>query len=182
MEQQSGFDLTLSVRLQQWEKEENAAFYEGIYGVYLNRFVTIMFVPEFRSAVESWPPELPEDVDIVPNAHAARLYTIQLADYSVTPDADRAGQVDRLSLKPLAQEQSTDATALYSHTATIFYVEPDAFSIYEKELENLANLTPSIHHSLAVSSVRPMKVIQFILNTLLTSPELSQEHRDIIQG
>ena len=77
---------------------EYAKFYRGIFHVLISNFQPITFVPSFPRTAENWPPLLPDNVDLVESEHQARLFTAGLADYTVTPDVELAGQEELIPL------------------------------------------------------------------------------------
>jgi hypothetical protein len=144
-------DFTVSVRHQTLEEPpEVAEFYQGIYSVTLNFLVNVIFVPELEIDVNHWLP-MPENVDNVSSELEARLFTLCFSDYIITPNSLKKGQQEIITLAS-AVEDAKD-THLTSDVRVIFYVSPEEFATFSKELSVLAENTPGVHDYVKISEI-----------------------------
>jgi hypothetical protein len=172
-------DFTVSVKYQMWEESpEVADFYRGIYSVTLNFLVTVMFVPEFEKTVDNWPPILPENVDEVTTELEARLFTVALSDYSVTPNSRMKGHQERIS--PSAVTEDIQNSDNVPENVVIFYVSPEEFEIFSQELSVLAEQTPGVHDYVRISEIESLKFAKFILSWVRNSHQFAAEHVRIL--
>jgi len=149
------YDMSVQIRHQKWEEEEDLApFYEGIYSVTLNYFTTIMFIPTFSRTKDNWPPTLPDDIDNVHSVTEARLFTAALSEYTVTPDAELAGRQELIPLSPLTQ--------IGPRMGLVFYVTPQEFACFSQELPLLEQKTPSVRDYMPLSQISAFATIQLI--------------------
>jgi hypothetical protein len=92
------YDFLVSVRHQAWEEEPKVApLYQGIFDVTLNHTIGIMFVPDLEKNTNCWCPILPDNIDDITTNIEARLVSIALSKYSVTPNPLLAGQEEIIS-------------------------------------------------------------------------------------
>jgi hypothetical protein len=165
-------DFTVSVRHQIWEETpELGEFYQGIYSVILNFLVTIMFVPEVERTVDYWPPVLPENVDSVSTELEARLFTIALSDYTVTPNSLLAGKQELIQ-KQLVSEDRNNSNSV-SKMGVLLYVSSQEFEVFSKELSDLAAQTPGVHDYVSISEIQNLELSKFILDSVIDSPHFS---------
>lgn len=162
------FDFTVDVRRQSWEEEpEVADYYEGIFDVALNNCFSVLFVPSMVKTV--WPPVLPDDADAVGSEMEARLISLALSRYAVTPDDALAGQEESF-----ARQWSESGPGL------VFYVTEAEFSAFSGELALLADQRPSVHSGWAVSEIADHAVAQFLVSRVAESKKLSPEDREML--
>jgi hypothetical protein len=162
-------DFTVSVKHQIWEESpEVADFYQGIYCVTLNFLLNVMFVPEFERNANNWPPALPENADYVSSEIEARLFTVALSDYSVTPNSLLSGQQEIITQTEAAKEIQNGDSA--SDVRVVFYVSPEEFAIFSKELHALAEKTPGVHDYVKISEIENLEFAKFILSSVINSP------------
>ena len=165
------YDIAVQIRHQEWEEEDDLApFYRGIYSVTLNYFTTVMFIPTFPRTADNWPPTLPQDVDDVHSAAEARLFTAALSEYTVTPDAQLAGQQELIPLEPLPQ--------IGPRMGLLFYVTPPEFALFSQELPLLEQKTPSVRDYVPLSQVRDFATMQLIRSHLM----VNERNRERSQG
>lgn len=165
-------DLAVSVRHQIWEEApEVADFYQGIYSVTLNFLVTIMFVPEVERTTDNWPPVLPENVDNVSTELEAKLFTIGLSDYTVTPNSLLAGQQELIH-NSLVSEDINNSDSV-DKMGVVFYVSSQEFEVFSKELSVLAAQTPGVHDSIRISEIQNLELSKFILSSVIGSPHFA---------
>jgi hypothetical protein len=75
------YDFPVVVRRETWEEEPAMApFYEGIFDVWLNYSMHLMFVLAFRR--EPWPPRPTENADELHCEQEARSNTVALSSYT----------------------------------------------------------------------------------------------------
>jgi len=156
-------DFTVSVTYQSQEVlPKTAKFYKGIYLVTLNFLVDIMFVPELEMNPDNWPPVLPDDVDNVSSETEARLFTAALSRYTVTPKSLLAGTQKIIYTLPFKGER--EDSDLDSRKGAIFYVSPQEFDIFSKELSALADQTSGVHGFVKISPIKELEVAKIILS------------------
>src|SRR5690349_1968965 len=114
------------------EPDSVAGLYEGIYEMTLNSVVDIMFCPPVMELVP-----LPEDLDEITSALQARLATLLISRYSVTPES-----------------------SLRSLEATIFYVSEREFEKFSGELHELSETLGDIHSTVGVTELLDYEVIR----------------------
>ncbi|BAZ15754.1 hypothetical protein NIES4071_76260 [Calothrix sp. NIES-4071] len=172
-------NFTISVRHQIWEESpEFAEFYQGIYSVTLNFLVNIMFVPGFEINVNNWPPRVPENIDNVSSKLEARLFTLFFCDYIVTPDQFRAGQQEVISLASAVED--FDNSNLASNVRVVFYVTPEEFTLFSKELHTLSEQTSGIHDYVRISEIDNLQFAKFILSSVINSQYLLAKDKEIL--
>lgn len=154
--------------IEQW-LPEYAHFYEGIYGVTVNHHTHIAFVPAFQRP-QAWPPQMPDDVDVVTSEDEARLFTALLAHYTITPDDKRVGQRETLHFPPPAMYPE-----IKDPTSTLIYVTTEQFIGFQQELATLAERLPSVHDRLWLPEVADQTSIQFIIEHVLEVPAATKQ-------
>lgn len=111
-----------------WEQaDERRPLYDGIFTLALNIPVQVTFVPDLGGTEPPWPPgqDLPSAELTTPGQ--VRWDELLAASYAVTPNASRASEVIQMG--------PPDAPT------TIFFVQPDEFVEFRRELEDLAERT-----------------------------------------
>jgi hypothetical protein len=137
---------------------EYARAFAGIYTVTLNHAISIELVPTVDRR-PPWPPELPEDVDCPASSDEARRTAIRLARYAVTPDAQRAGGVERLPAE-------LDA-------GVVFFVELAEFDALIAECEALEQRFSGPHDAVPVSTLGTSRLARLLHERVLASGQLS---------
>ncbi|MBW4601613.1 MAG: hypothetical protein KME29_19080 [Calothrix sp. FI2-JRJ7] len=171
-------DFTVSVRHQSWEEPpEVAEFYQGIYSVTLNFLVNVMFVPEFEINVNN-SLIFPENIDNVSSEAEARLFTLCFSDYTITPNSLKKGQQEIITLASAA-ENSKD-TNLISDVRVIFYVSPEEFALFSKELSPLAEQTSGVHDYVKISEIENLKFAKYILSSVISSSCFQEKDKKIL--
>jgi hypothetical protein len=89
-----------------------------------------MFVPEVERTVDYWSFVLPENVDSVSTELEARLFTIALSDYTVTPNSLLAAKQE-LSQKQLVSEDMNNSNSV-SKMGVLLYVSSQEFEAFSK--------------------------------------------------
>ena len=161
-------NFSVSVRHLIWEElPETAEFYRGIYAVSLNFLVDIMFVPELEINPDNWPPVLPDNVDEVSSQTEARLFTTALSCYTVTPNSLLAGTQEIIFIPSINKEMENSNPD--SKRTVIFYVSPQEFEAFGKELPALADRTPGVHDFVRISEIGELEVAKFIVFMIIDS-------------
>jgi hypothetical protein len=183
-------DFAVNVRHQVREEDPAvAAYYQGVYGMTLNRLVTIVFVPAFSRGPGTWPPVLPDDLDQVGSAQDARRFSVALADYAVTPDEARAGTEEVLPPQPAVGgggdspgggETGGGEDSLEPRPAVVFFVSPAEFDAFTAELEALEDRAPGVHDVVRVPEIEGLEVVKFLRSRVLASPHVAPEHRRVL--
>nr|ALT22109.1 hypothetical protein [Anabaena sp. XPORK13A] len=173
-------DFTVAVRHQIWEElPEVADLYQGIYSVTLNFLVSITFIPEVEKNLDNWPPLLPENLDCVSTKLEARLFTLALSDYTVTPNSLLAGEQELIPIPSYSQDIEDLNTT--SRMGIIFYVKPEEFETFSQELSEVSEKTMGVHDYVRISEIQTLKFAQFILSKIICSPNLSGEDSLILK-
>ncbi|MEC4818003.1 MAG: hypothetical protein SAK29_32745 [Scytonema sp. PMC 1069.18] len=160
------YDFLVSVRLQAWEEEpEIAPLYQGIIEVTLNHTLSIIFVPEFERNANCCHYVLPDNVDKITTDIEARLVSVALSKYSVTPNPSLAG----------LEEIISRVICETPERGVIFYVTPEEFKIFSSELSMLSEQLPSVHSSRPASEIENLEVTKFLLSRILTSKYFAEE-------
>lgn len=165
------YDFSISVRHQTYEEEpEVAALYQGIFDIRLNHTVSIMFVPDIVIDSKYWPPVLPENVDNISTEIEARLITVGLSRYTVTPNLLLAGKEDIIP-QPVSN---------YCQSGVVFFVNPEDFKIFSMELSMLAEQIPSLHSSKKASEIQDFNFIKLILSRIIPSKYFAEQDLQIL--
>ncbi len=165
------YDFPVSVRCQTWEEEpEVAALYQGIFDVTLNHTLSVMFVPEVEINDNFLFPILPDNVDEISTELEARLVTIALSRYTVTPNSLLAAKEEIISLSGWRSSQE----------GVIFFVTPQEFSIFSTELSMLAKEIPSVHSDKKVSEIKNFEVTKFLIDRIIPSKYFAEEDLQIL--
>ncbi|WP_226574873.1 hypothetical protein [Microseira wollei] len=128
-------------------------------------------MPEFEITPDKWPPVLPENVDDVSTEIEARLFTVALSDYTVTPNALLAGKQEIIHLPSVNEDvKNSDIDA---KRGVVFYVSHQEFEIFSKELSVLANQTPGVQDCVKISQIKEMELAKFILSNIIGSQHFS---------
>jgi hypothetical protein len=132
--------------------------YNGIYCVSLNRIVTITFIPRVDRR-QPWPPELPEDFDVITDVETARRSVLALASLAVVGDDSRAG--------------STESRRADDEERTIFYVGTDELAELSRDVKALCDETPWVHDRVRFSKLAGRALGRFVSERVLPSGRLT---------
>lgn len=155
------------VAVQVWREErqvelEYAKFYKGIFDVDLRGLTHILFVPSFPKTPDNWPPHLPDNIDIVHSCHQARLFMAGLAEWTVTPDEELAGQREFIAVPPMRERSPIMDIGM------LFYVTPEEFARFSQELLYIEkNHTLWANQYVALSKIKHFESMKFILDHIL---------------
>jgi len=105
-----------------------------------------------------WLPELPE-IDCPASNDEARRTAIRLASYAVTPDAQRAGGIERMPAE--------------LDTGVVFFVEPAEFDALSAECEALEQRLSGVHDAVSVSTLGASRLAGFLRERFVPSGYLS---------
>lgn len=165
------YDFSISVKHQTCEEApEVAALYQGIFDVILNHTVSVMFVPDIVINSQYWPPVLPENLDDISTEIEARLVTVGLSRYTVTPN----------SLLARKEEIIPQTDSNYCQSGVVFFVTPEEFKIFSMELSMLAEQISSLHSSKKVSEIQDFHFIQLILSHIIPSKNFAEQDLQIL--
>lgn len=158
-----GYNFTVNIWPHIWEVEETISpFFEGIIEVILNKRVGIVFVPEIDRESVYWPPLLPDDIENIHSKLEARLITLAMESYTVTPNSALAGQEERIP--PFTAELEE---------RVIFYVTPEEFNFFSQELNTLSQEIGRVDRGRYASELQDFKFVQFILTRVIISKNFS---------
>jgi hypothetical protein len=159
---------------------EFSHFYKGIYSVYLNQIVEISFVPSILQTEDNWPPVLPSNIDEPSSEQEARLWTVGLSDYVVTPSSLLAGKTQIIPAIPYPEGGlKADGEESYG---IVFYVSPEEFDKFSRELERLSETILSVHDYVRVSEVEKLTFANFIISDVIGSDLFNNKDLDILAG
>jgi hypothetical protein len=159
------YDFPVNVTPRSWEVEKDVAlYYQGIFEVSLNFYTSILFVPQFKRDPNHWPPVLPENMGKPQSEIEARLITIAMSKYAVTPN---------LSLK--GQEEVIPPFDPQLENGVVFYVGDDEFEIFSYELSKIAEELTGIHDSRRVSELKHLEFVKFLLSRFVMSKHVYVE-------
>lgn len=166
------FDIPVSVWPQSREVDAEARpLYEGISGVILNRVLTVMFVPQFARRADNWPPIVPEDIDTLSTPDEARRLSAAMASYTVTPDPQRAGEVETIpAFDPELPEP------------VIFYVGSADFAVFARELSEVAQHVSGNSSSMRLFDLGAYEFARYLLTNVLASDHFSLEDAQKLRG
>jgi hypothetical protein len=133
---------------------ESAAHFEGAFSVVLNHLPTVDVVPAFTR--EPWPPELPDDIDVVRSADEARRLAVALGTYVITPDDARAGTDETIPRAPSAPGGEP-------WQEVIFYLSQVDFDALVAELGSLAERFGGVHDTVPVSEIASSRLAGLLL-------------------
>jgi len=159
-------EYPVGVRPQAWEEDpEVADLFAGIYEVTLNHLVSISFVPDVSEVLPPGTAELPADLDDVSTVVEARLATVLLAPYTVTPNRSLAGEEQ--VIRRLTDDERP--------TGVVFYCQDDEFSRFSGELDELSKRVGDLYPELTVADLGAYEVVQFIETRVLRSSHIQPE-------
>jgi hypothetical protein len=142
-------------------REHDPAYADALadlYTVTLNHAIAIEIVPAVDRQ-RQWPPALPDDVDRPASPDEARRIAIRLARYAVTPDAQRAGSVERLPAE--------------ADGGVIFFVDPAEFDALVAECAALERGFTGIHDATPLSALGASCLAEFLRERFLPSGQLT---------
>lgn len=156
------------VRARSWDEEpEQAALYDGMYSFDLNEVVSVSFVPAVATPRPWSLDDLPDDIAEFTTTEQARVHELLGAEYSVTPDDDRAGTEEQFDW-PYDWDASPSPPR-----PTIFYVTAEEFARLSGDLEALSDIAGNLHSFVRRDEVADHEVVRFIERRILDSPLLS---------
>ncbi|MFC3452686.1 hypothetical protein [Amycolatopsis speibonae] len=158
-------DYPVEVRSRRWEVDDRqAALYEGVWDVLLNRMVTVSFVPDIGQPVHDrarWP----ADLDEIATERQARLEAAMFSDYTVTPNTELAGRATR-----------SQATSWRENRyGVVFYVDPAEYARLAADLQALDVVGAT------VSELRGHPAVDFV-ERIVASPEFADEDAFWLRG
>ena len=128
------------------EPHSIARFFDGIWLVVVANGPSVMFVPAVKR--DPWPPELPENTDLVQSNDEARRLAL-LSEYAITADDTREGTTERIV--------SHDGLR-----STIAYCTAEQFATATDELSGAAPRTQSVHDSIGLDELCGPVVAQLL--------------------
>lgn len=143
---------------------ETAHLYEDVFDVTLNTTVHIAFVPDISDIAPPWDAHLlPPNGDIITSIPQARVASVLLSTYVVTPNEEHAGTQER-SDAPASEFQGV-----------VFYVTCAEFERYRTDLSALSEITSATFPGVKVNDLRGHEVVTFIERRILDSAWLRPE-------
>ena len=163
-----GSDADYVVRVWRRARDEDPAkapLYEGMFGFDLNHVVPIFFVPRVTLAGPPWSADgLPGDVDDFTTGEQARLLEVLSKGYSVTPDDERAGTMQRLPWLfewPPADDDFWPADEP-KPTPTVFFVSTEEFDRLSADLSELTRIAGGVQSLVRHAEVAEHEAVRFI--------------------
>jgi hypothetical protein len=162
-------DYPIQVYPLSWDEAPAVApLYDGVFGMILNFLVEIVFVPDVSAAAPPWDGhQLPANVDEVSTAEQARLAAALVANYAVTPNEARAGEVERFRW-PADEGARADVV--------MRYVSPAEFARYSADLDHLSTIVSGTQSETPVSELRDYEVVRFVEREVVAAAWLQPGH------
>lgn len=151
-----------------------ADLYEGIYEVTLNNLVDILFCPAVSVSVAGpvfYNDLLPHDLDEITTTTQARLATVLLSSYTITPNDALRGHQELL----VHDDEANVGGGL------VYYIAESEFEIYSSELRELSTQLGGLHSQVTVASLGNYAVIRFIRDIVVPSPKFDPSDRVMLQ-
>ena len=148
-----------------WDRpEDEAAPYQGIYSVDLNRVVDIVFVDDLTGSGPPWTAETlpPPGTELRDPTHI-RLAALLNGNYVVTPNDELAGRDDRFD-RPWGDPDEREVAVFYTSRAT--------FAGLCADVEDLWEVAGGLHSVVQRDDLLDHPAIRFIEDHVLTSPRL----------
>ena len=124
-----------------------------------------MFVPNLFQVIQcGCIPTLPKDIDKITTEMEARLVTVGLSKYVVTPDTKLAGT-------EIVVENIIFGD---SEMIVLFYVTDEEFDNFVVELSNFAEESPFVHNACKVSEIRNFEFVKLLLSRIIPSAHFSK--------
>jgi hypothetical protein len=175
-------DFTIKIVDEEWEVPAKVSqYFKGIFSAILNYTVTVYFIPEIDRSKIDWPPKFDEDKFENETSYLeARLTTLTLGKYVVTPSRSLAGQEELIPSFSSAEYSDY----LSSKDIVVFYVSPeeyDEFSQGKCELQSKEFYGPSEYDNFwKLSNIKKYQIGQFISERFLKSEYLDRSHAHIL--
>lgn len=185
------YDFPLHVRPERFEYmyddgDSVSHWYTGIYTATLNFTIEIAFVPRVNRKYTAWPPVLPDSADTVVSQQEARIVSLLLYHYSITPDALRAGQYEILPdpiREKLIKQGELEELENYSGDVprVIFYITPDEWRLARRELYTVSCKYPNWRDDTPrVSQLMDLSFARLILDRIIPSGYLTNYELKLI--
>ncbi len=171
----------LCAQLQSWEKpDEVALLYTGVLAVTLNRTIEVLFVPNTRKTERIWPPVLPDNTNAIHTPEEARLVSLALARYAVTPDAAQAGREELLP--DPGWDRPEEGLHIPPSQGAIFYTTPQEYEGLSDEVLLLANRASNFSRGASSSELAGTCLMEFLLRRVIASPHFASKDRRLLGG
>jgi len=163
-----GSDANYVVRVWRRARDEDlekAPLYEGMFCFDLNHVVPIFFIPRVTAAGPPWSPDgLPDDFDDFTTSEQVRLLEVLSKGYSVTPNDERAGTMERLAWlfewpPPDDDFWSADEPP---PTPTVFFVSTEEYDRLSADLSELTEIAGSVQSLVRHAEVADHEAVRFI--------------------
>lgn len=161
-------DFPVRVRYRSDEvSPETAQLYADVFDVWLNVTVSLTFVPDLSGIAPPWDDRLlPQDIDAVTTVAQARMASVLLETYVVTPNVRFAGTEERFRRFGADAEEPS---------GVVFYVTPEEFDRHRTGLAALNDITSGTFIGVKVGELRGHDVVTFIERRILDSAWLRSE-------
>jgi hypothetical protein len=175
-------DFIVKIIDEEWEVPEKVSpYFREIFSAILNYTVTIYFIPEIDRSKIDWPPKFDEEKFENETSYLeARLTTLTLGRYIVTPNRSLAGQEELIPSFSSAEYSDY----LSSKDIVVFYVTPeeyDKFSQEKYELQIKEFYDPNEYDDFwRFSNIKKYQMGQFISERFLKSEYLDRSHAYIL--
>jgi hypothetical protein len=166
---------------EQWDSPETAQYFEGIFTAVLNYTVFIEFIPEIDRSLTSWPPKFnAEKIEHEASYLDARLTTLTLASYAVTPNQSLAGQEEVISKVDIFPN---DPIHHEFGDLVIFYIALEEFETFSREKDFLQDqgwLPEEYDQYWSIANLKKYAIGQFIAERFVKSNYLRDSHAYIL--
>lgn len=169
-------DFLVSAQLQSWEKpDEVTLLYTGVLAVTLNKAIEVLFVPNTRKTERTWPPTLLDNTNAIHTPEEARLVSLALARYAVTPDAAQAGREELLPDPGWSRPE--EGLYIPPSYGVIFYTTPQEYETLSDEVLLLANRASNFSRGAPFSEFADTGLMEFLLRRVIASPNFAPKDR-----
>jgi hypothetical protein len=160
---------------EKWQVPDTAQYFEGIFEITLNYTVSIEFIPEVDRSLTDWPPRFNEEkYEHEMSYQDARLTTLALTSYAVTPNQSLAGQEEIISKVAIFPN---DPIHHEFGDLVIFYVTLEDFETFSREknfLQDEGCLPEEYDQNWSITNLKKYTIGQFIAERFLKSKYLSE--------
>jgi hypothetical protein len=134
--------------------------------------------PKSKKTSDIWPPKLPENIDEPSSEQEARLWTVGLSKYTITPNKMFAGKEE--SIPPSLSSEDT-LLGINSESGVVFYVDPKEFIEFTRELESISEKTLAVYDYVKISDIKDLTFAEFIVSKVINSSLFSEKDLNILE-
>ncbi|MFI1916114.1 hypothetical protein [Nocardia sp. NPDC020380] len=160
-------DFRIHVERLSWSVDvDNPELFDRVYILVLNSRIEIRFVPDVSEIAPPWSYSGLRNDDPIATESNAWLWALLTSEYSATPNPERAGSVDVVSLLPY---EPIDGD---SNSGVVWFVTPQQWADIEAELIDLLGRTDRYNNFVRLSDVQDMHLGRFLEREFFHSDQL----------